>query len=197
MLHQVLEIDVRRTPRNHYRVQQLCAKLALVDLAGSERAAGIAIWSVCWGSHHSHTYAFRTKASLYFEVPKILHQRSKLASTNMCMGLHIFWVNLCLYPPSHWMPMNPGTGTDALAFLPPFPFTFLSHRYEQRRPEATRRRQHQPIAAGARQLHQCTGETQRQQGGVLCALPEQQADQVGDVPRVLEESVLSGSCLHG
>jgi len=41
MLHQVLEIDVRRTPRNHYRVQQLCAKLALVDLAGSERAAGV------------------------------------------------------------------------------------------------------------------------------------------------------------
>ena len=38
---QVLEIDVRRTPRNHYRVQQLCAKLALVDLAGSERAAGV------------------------------------------------------------------------------------------------------------------------------------------------------------
>ncbi|GAX81643.1 hypothetical protein CEUSTIGMA_g9071.t1 [Chlamydomonas eustigma] len=37
--HAVLEINVRRTPRNHYRVQQLCAKLALVDLAGSERAA--------------------------------------------------------------------------------------------------------------------------------------------------------------
>ena len=35
----MLEINVRRTPRNHYRVQQLCAKLALVDLAGSERAA--------------------------------------------------------------------------------------------------------------------------------------------------------------
>ncbi len=41
---QVLEINVRRTPRNHYRVQQLCAKLALVDLAGSERAAG-ALWA--------------------------------------------------------------------------------------------------------------------------------------------------------
>ena len=38
---QVLEITVKRTPRNHYRVQQLCAKLALVDLAGSERAAGV------------------------------------------------------------------------------------------------------------------------------------------------------------
>ena len=38
--HAVLEINVRRSPRNHYRVQQLCAKLALVDLAGSERAAG-------------------------------------------------------------------------------------------------------------------------------------------------------------
>ncbi len=37
--HAVLEITVKRMPRNHYRVQQLRAKLALVDLAGSERAA--------------------------------------------------------------------------------------------------------------------------------------------------------------
>ncbi|KAG1677565.1 hypothetical protein FOA52_014463 [Chlamydomonas sp. UWO 241] len=37
--HAVLEITIKRTPRNHYRVQQLRAKLSLVDLAGSERAA--------------------------------------------------------------------------------------------------------------------------------------------------------------
>lgn len=37
--HAVLEIVIKRTPRNHYRVQQLRAKLSLVDLAGSERAA--------------------------------------------------------------------------------------------------------------------------------------------------------------
>ena len=36
---QVLEISIKRSPRNHYRVQQLRAKLSLVDLAGSERAA--------------------------------------------------------------------------------------------------------------------------------------------------------------
>uniref|UniRef100_A0A7S3QX98 Kinesin-like protein KIN-8B n=1 Tax=Dunaliella tertiolecta TaxID=3047 RepID=A0A7S3QX98_DUNTE len=37
--HAVLEILVKRKPANHYRVQQLRAKLSLVDLAGSERAA--------------------------------------------------------------------------------------------------------------------------------------------------------------
>jgi kinesin family protein 18/19 len=37
--HAVLEITVKRSPKNHYKVQQLKAKLALVDLAGSERAA--------------------------------------------------------------------------------------------------------------------------------------------------------------
>ncbi|KAJ9532634.1 hypothetical protein QJQ45_010730 [Haematococcus lacustris] len=37
--HAVLEISIKRSPRNHYRVQQLRAKLSLVDLAGSERAA--------------------------------------------------------------------------------------------------------------------------------------------------------------
>lgn len=37
--HAVLEITVKRTPRNHYKVQQMKAKLSLVDLAGSERAA--------------------------------------------------------------------------------------------------------------------------------------------------------------
>jgi kinesin family protein 18/19 len=35
----VLEVTVKRRPRNHYRVQQLVGKLSLVDLAGSERAA--------------------------------------------------------------------------------------------------------------------------------------------------------------
>ncbi|GFR44052.1 hypothetical protein Agub_g5212, partial [Astrephomene gubernaculifera] len=37
--HAVLEITVRRTPKNHYKVTQLRGKLSLVDLAGSERAA--------------------------------------------------------------------------------------------------------------------------------------------------------------
>eukprot|EP00775_Hariotina_reticulata_P010422 gene10422-10580_t len=37
--HAVLEIVVRRTPRNHYRATVLMGKLTLVDLAGSERAA--------------------------------------------------------------------------------------------------------------------------------------------------------------
>lgn len=37
--HAVLEIVVKRKPSNHYRAQQLTAKLSLVDLAGSERAA--------------------------------------------------------------------------------------------------------------------------------------------------------------
>eukprot|EP00798_Chlamydomonas_sp_ICE-L_P001068 gene1068-3926_t len=37
--HAVLEIMIRRTPKNHYKVQQLRAKLTLVDLAGGERAA--------------------------------------------------------------------------------------------------------------------------------------------------------------
>lgn len=35
----MLEITVRRTPKNHYKVTQLRGKLSLVDLAGSERAA--------------------------------------------------------------------------------------------------------------------------------------------------------------
>ncbi|GIL46590.1 hypothetical protein Vafri_3551 [Volvox africanus] len=37
--HAVLEITVKRTPKNHYKVTQLRGKLSLVDLAGSERAA--------------------------------------------------------------------------------------------------------------------------------------------------------------
>ena len=37
--HAVLEILVRRRPRNHHRAQVLTGKLALVDLAGSERAS--------------------------------------------------------------------------------------------------------------------------------------------------------------
>lgn len=36
---QVLEIIVRRVPRNHYASSELVGKLSLVDLAGSERAA--------------------------------------------------------------------------------------------------------------------------------------------------------------
>ena len=56
--HAVLEINVRRSPRNHYRVQQLCAKLALVDLAGSERAAGARgrVWGAVrtvWGRQYT------------------------------------------------------------------------------------------------------------------------------------------------
>ena len=37
--HAVLEIHVKRHPKNHYKAKQLMGKLALVDLAGSERAA--------------------------------------------------------------------------------------------------------------------------------------------------------------
>jgi hypothetical protein len=36
---QVLEIVVKRTPRDQYRATTLTGKLTLVDLAGSERAA--------------------------------------------------------------------------------------------------------------------------------------------------------------
>jgi kinesin family member 18/19 len=37
--HAVLEVQVKRTRRNHYKARQLLGKLSLVDLAGSERAA--------------------------------------------------------------------------------------------------------------------------------------------------------------
>lgn len=37
--HAVLEIYIKRHPKNQYKAKQLLGKLALVDLAGSERAA--------------------------------------------------------------------------------------------------------------------------------------------------------------
>ena len=166
--HAVLEINVRRSPRNHYRVQQLCAKLALVDLAGSERAAGARgrVWGAVrtvWGRQYTAGGPGGQRV-----VSKCKGGWGGGGSTRAAIRRPKYDWGSTKASWTHWkslgVELSRQRQCQKSSASPPL-------RHQQCRPEAARRRQHQPLASRSGQLHQCAGQAVSEQGCILCALP--------------------------
>ena len=166
--HAVLEINVRRSPRNHYRVQQLCAKLALVDLAGSERAAGARgrVWGAVravWGRQYTAGGSGGQRV-----VSNYKGGGGGGGSTRAAIRRPKYDWGSTKASWTHWkslgVELSRQRQCQKSSASPPL-------RHQQCRPEAARRRQHQPLASRSGQLHQCAGQAVSEQGCILCALP--------------------------